>query len=144
MPVSLRPVTKENIRAVTGLGLRPEQREYVAPNVRSIAEAYVEPLAWPRAIYADEEPIGFLMVHANDEEKEYFLWRFMIAAEHQHRGYGRRALELLVEEVRARGGTSIRSSYVPGEHSPRGFYLAFGFEETGEVLHDETEIRLQL
>ncbi|HEX3054544.1 MAG TPA: hypothetical protein VHP82_00215, partial [Gaiellaceae bacterium] len=60
MPVSLRPETKENVRAVCGLGLRPEQREYVAPNVRSIAEAYVEPLAWPRAIYADEEPVGFL------------------------------------------------------------------------------------
>jgi diamine N-acetyltransferase len=144
MAVSLRPVTKENLRAVCGLGLRPEQREYVAPNVRSLAEAYVEPLAWPRAIYADDEPVGFLMMRMNDEKREYFLWRFMIAADHQGKGYGREALELLVAEVRGRGGTSIRSSYQRGEHSPRGFYLGFGFEETGEEHGGETVITLPL
>jgi diamine N-acetyltransferase len=144
MAVSLRPVTKENLRAVCGLGLRPEQREYVAPNVRSLAEAYVEPLAWPRAIYADDEPVGFLMMRMNDEKREYFLWRFMIAADHQGKGYGREALELLVAEVRGRGGTSIRSSYQRGEHSPRGFYLGFGFEETGEEHGGEAVITLQL
>jgi diamine N-acetyltransferase len=144
MSVSLREITKENVRAVCGLGLRPEQRDYVAPNVRSLAEAYVEPLAWPRAIYADEEPVGFLMLHANDEAKEYFLWRFMIAAEHQGKGYGRRALELLADEVRARGGTSLRSSFEEGEHGPRGFYLGFGFTETGKQVGGEIEITLPL
>jgi diamine N-acetyltransferase len=144
MAASLRPVTKENVRAVCGLGLRPEQREYVAPNVRSLAEAYVEPLAWPRAIYADDEPVGFLMMRMNDEKREYFLWRFMIATDHQGKGYGREALELLVAEVRGRGGTSIRSSYQRGEHSPRGFYLGFGFEETGEEHGGETVITLPL
>src|SRR4051794_35797297 len=113
MTVSLRLVTKENVRAVAGLGVRPEQREDVAPNVRSLAEAYVEPPAWPRAIYADDEPVGFLMLHANDDEREYFLWRFMIAGDHQGKGYGRDALALLVEEVRGRGGTLLRSSYEP-------------------------------
>jgi diamine N-acetyltransferase len=144
MTVSLRPVTKENVRAVAGLGVRPEQREYVAPNVRSLAEAYVEPLAWPRAIYADDEPVGFLMLHANDDEREYFLWRFMIAGDHQGKGYGRDALALLVEEVRGRGGTLLRSSYEPGDHSPRGFYLGFGFEETDEKIGDEVVIKLPL
>jgi len=144
MPVSLRPVTKENVRAVCGLGLRPEQRDYVAPNVRSLAEAYVEPLAWPRAIYAGDEPVGFLMVHANDEQREYFLWRLMIAAEHQGKGYGREALALLADELRARGATELTSSYEPGDHSPRGFYLGLGFEETGKVYEGEVVIRLQL
>ena len=144
MTVTLREVTKENVREVAGLGLPPEQRDYVAPNVRSLAEAYVEPLAWPRAIYAGDEPGGFLMLHANDETQEYFLWRLMVAGEHQGKGYGRRALELLVDEVRARGGTSLRSSFEEGEHSPRGFYLGFGFQETGKRVGNETEITLPL
>jgi diamine N-acetyltransferase len=144
MTVSLRLVTGENFREVIALSVRPEQREYVADNVRSLAEAYLEPLAWPRAIYADDEPVGFLMMHMNDDTLEYFLWRFMIAADHQGKGYGREALELLVAEVRGRGGTSLRSSYERGEHSPRGFYLGFGFEETGEELGGEAVITLPL
>ena len=125
------------------LAVGPEQRDYVADNVRSLAEAYLEPLAWPRAIYVDDEPVGS-DAHVNDEAKEYFLWRFMIAAEHQGKGYGRSALELLVDEVRLRGGSTLTASHGIGEHSPAGFYSAFGFVETGEVAHDETVIKLQL
>jgi len=128
--VELREVTRETVRAVCGLGVRPEQRDYVAPNVRSIAEAYFEPRAWFRAVYAGDEPVGFLMVREDTEQNEFYLWRFMIAAEHQGKGYGRRALELLVDTIRGRGATELISSYVPGEHSPRGFYLRLGFEET--------------
>ena len=144
MAAELREVTRDNFKAVIELAVAPEQREYVADNVRSLAEAWLEPKAWVRAVYADGEAVGFLMVHADDEKQEYFLWRFMIDAAHQGKGYGRSALELLVDEVRARGGTRLRSSYEPGEHSPRGFYLGFGFEETGKVVGGEIEIRLQL
>jgi diamine N-acetyltransferase len=144
MPVSLRPVTRDNFRQVVGLAVGPEQRSYVADNVRSLAEAYLEPLAWPRAIYADDEPVGFLMVHMNDEKREYFLWRLMIADGHQGRGYGRDALALLADELRTRGGTELKSSYEPGDHSPRGFYLGLGFEESGEVYEGEVVIRLPL
>jgi diamine N-acetyltransferase len=144
MPVSLHPVTRENFRQVIELAVSPEQREYVADNVRSLAEAYLEPKAWPRAIYADDEPVGFLMVHANDEKQEYFLWRLMIAAGQQGNGYGRSALELLADELRARGATELTSSYEPGDHGPRGFYLGLGFEETGKIYEGEVVIRLRL
>lgn len=35
--------------------------------------------------------MGFVMLDDNPEEQEYFLWRLMVDAEHQGRGYGRRA-----------------------------------------------------
>jgi diamine N-acetyltransferase len=59
----------------------------VAANSVSIAEAYFEPCAWFRAIYADETPIGFVMLHAEPENEEYFLWRFMLDAAYQRQGY---------------------------------------------------------
>jgi diamine N-acetyltransferase len=143
--ITLREITADTVRAVCRLEVAAEQRGFVAPNAVSIAQAHFEPKAWFRAVFADDEPIGFVMLYENPEEHEYFLWRFMIAAEHQGKGYGRRALDLVVERVRGLpGATELRTSYVPGQAGPRGFYRRYGFEETGEVDEGEHVIRLEL
>jgi len=143
--VTLREVTSETVRAVCRLEVAPEQRGFVAPNAVSIAQAHFEAKAWFRAIYAGEEPVGFVMLSEDTETPEYYLWRFMVAAEHQGKGYGRRALDLVVERVRnLPGGTELLSSYVRGDAGPRDFYVRYGFEETGEVEEGEHVIRLEL
>jgi diamine N-acetyltransferase len=76
----------------------------VASNAESIAEAYFSKEAWFRAVYADETPVGFVMLHDDPREHRYYLWRFMIAGGHQGKGYGRRAMELLIEHVKTRSG----------------------------------------
>lgn len=143
--VSLREITSETVRAVCALEVRPEQRGYVADNAVSIAQAYFEPKAWFRAVYADETPVGFVMLFQDVGAEEYFLWRFMIAGEHQGRGHGKRALDLVAEHVRGLPGASeLLSSYVPGDDGPRDFYLRYGFVETGRVEEGEHVIRLEL
>jgi diamine N-acetyltransferase len=142
--VTLREITAETVRAICALEVAPEQRGFVAPNAVSIAQAHFEPKAWFRAVYAGEEPVGFVMLYEDLKKGEYFLWRFMVAAEHQGKGYGQRALDLVVERVRRLGATELRTSYVPGEAGPRDFYLRYGFEETGEVDGGEHVIRLEL
>jgi diamine N-acetyltransferase len=143
--VTLREVTGETVRAICALAVAPGQGGFVAANSVSIAEAYFEPKAWFRAIYADDEPVGFVMLYDDPDTPEYFLWRLMIDGRHQGRGYGRRALDLLVDHVRSRPGASeLRSSYVPGETGPGGFYRRYGFEETGELNHGQVVIRLAL
>ena len=143
--VTLREVTAETVRAVCALEVASTQRGYVAPNAVSIAQAHFEPKAWFRAVYAGEEPVGFVMLHEDTEKPEYFLWRFMVAAQHQGKGYGRRALDLVVEHVRSLPGARVLgSSYMPGEHGPQAFYVRYGFVETGEVDEGEHVIRLDL
>jgi diamine N-acetyltransferase len=143
--VSLREVSAETVRAICALEVRPEQRQYVATNALSIAQAYFQPRAWFRAIYADDTPVGFVMVDENPKKPEYFLWRLMVDADHQGKGYGRRALDLVVEHVRARPGASeLRSSYVEGDDGPAGFYRSYGFVETGEFEDTEVVIRLDV
>ena len=96
-------------------------------------------------MYADETPVGFAMLHADPEQEAYFLWRFMIAAEHQGKGYGRRALDLVVAHVREQpGAKELLSSYVPGEDGPGEFYRRYGFAETGDADEGELVIRLEL
>jgi diamine N-acetyltransferase len=143
--ISLREVTADSVRAVCALDVTREQRRYVAANSVSIAQAYFEPCAWFRAIYADETPIGFVMLHAEPEKEEYFLWRFMVDAAYQRQGYGRRALDLVVEHVRAQpGARELLSSYIPGPDGPADFYRRYGFIETGATENGEVPIRLDL
>jgi diamine N-acetyltransferase len=95
--VTLREVNKHNFRKIFRLRVQPEQEQFVASNTQSIAEAHFSDEAWFRAIYADDEPVGFVMLSLAPEKAEYFLWRFMIDAKHQVCGYGRKSLELVID-----------------------------------------------
>lgn len=144
--VSLQEITKETLRPILNLNVSEDQTEFVAPNSVSIAQAHFEPEhAWFRAIYADETPVGFLMLYDDVEKPEYFLWRFMIDARYQKMGFGKRAVELLIAHVRTRpGAKQLLVSCVPGEGSPCPFYEYLGFEYTGEVDHGEKVLSLNL
>lgn len=60
--IELREVTKETIWAVMDVEVAENQQHLVAPTPMSIAEAYLEPKAWFRAVYADDVPVGFIML----------------------------------------------------------------------------------
>lgn len=144
--ITLREITPENARAIIDLEVSEAQQRFVAPNVVSIAQAYFErEHAWFRAIYADETPVGFLMLYDDPYQPVYFLWRLMIDKQYQGLGYGRRAIELLVAHVKRRpAATELKVSYVPQDGGPGPFYARLGFEETGEVEHGENVMRLKL
>ena len=65
MTVDLRPITAENFRDVIKLEVRPEQSGFVAPNVLGIAETHIYPEAEPRAVYAGDELVGFVLFTAS-------------------------------------------------------------------------------
>jgi diamine N-acetyltransferase len=143
--VSLREVTADTVRDICRLEVSEEQKHFVAPNAVSIAQAYFEPKAWFRAIYADETPVGFLMLYDDTEKPFYFLWRYMIDARYQKLGFGKRAMDLLVKYVRGQpGGHELTLSCHPGEDGPEPFYRRYGFTLTGRMLDDEAEMRIDL
>ena len=145
--VSLREVTGETVRAICRLSdtLVPPKRYMVAPNAASFAQALFEPKAWYRAIYAGETPVGFLMLYDDPDEPNYFLWRLMIATPHQGKGFGRKAVEQLIEYVQTRpGATQLEVSCEEGPGSPEGFYAALGFRRSGKMFDDEVGLALPL
>jgi diamine N-acetyltransferase len=144
--VSLREVTKENLRDVLRLAVAPEQERFVASNAVSIAQAYFHrDNAWFRAIYAGETPVGFVMLDDQPEKPEYCVWRFMVDHAVQGLGFGARAMDLVVDHVRTRpGATELLLSCVPGEGSPGPFYEKLGFSYTGAVEDDELVMRRAL
>ena len=144
--VTLREITAETVRTICALSetLSPAHKRMVADNAVSIAEAHFSPHAWFRAIYADETPVGFIMIYIGPEDEEqgkldtvYFLWRLMVAAPYQGKGFGRRALELLMDRLRGEGVTRLAVSCHPGDDGPEGFYRRLGFERDGKWYDDE-------
>jgi diamine N-acetyltransferase len=143
--VSLRPVTPENVYDVMRLRVTKEQEQFVADNARSLAEAAYNPFAWPRAIYANDTPVGFVMLYDDPHAPEYFLWRLLIDHRYQRMGFGRQAILQVIGYVAGRpNATSLGVSYVPAEGSPQPFYAGLGFAETGEIDDGERVMRLDV
>jgi diamine N-acetyltransferase len=144
--VSLREVTRLNLFAILDLKVAPGQEKFVASNAVSIAQAHFYPeKAWFRAIYADEAPVGFMMLSDDGSKPEYFLLRLMIDSHYQKFGFAKKAMELLFDYIRTRpGAKEVLVSCVPGEGSPQGFYEKLGFVLTGEMEEDEVVMRRNL
>jgi diamine N-acetyltransferase len=138
--VSLREITDQNRAAVVALRIATSQEAYVSSVADSIEEARETPEGkpWYRAIYADDQPVGFVMLSWNvtpDPPRiigPWFLWKLLIDERHQGRGYGRDAVKLVAEIARDHGASELLTSYVVGERSPEPFYRQLGFVPTGE------------
>lgn len=143
--VSLREITEETVRTICDLKVDDSQQKFVATNAVSIAQAYFSDKAWFRAIYADESPVGFIMLYKDTDKPEYFLWRMMTDDKYQRMGFGYKAMILLIDYVKTLPDASeLLTSCVPGDGSPEGFYRKLGFERTGEMDGIEAVMRLPL
>lgn len=144
--VTLREVTRENLIAVLTLEVAETQKDLIASNAVSIAQAHFYPeTSWFRAIYADETPVGFVMLEDEPAKASYTLWRFMIDERFQKQGFGRRALALVVEHVRTRPGAKVlMTSCIDKPGSAQPFYEKFGFIPNGEKEGDELIMRYAL
>ena len=151
--LTLREITAANRSDVEALSVTAEQSKFVDGVAESLVEAAATPGAcpWYRALYADEVPVGFVMISDNipPDRPEYlgpyFLWRLLIDVRSQRRGYGRAALDLVVAYVQTRPNAErLLTSAVPGDGSPLSFYLKYGFRLTGEMDDGEDVLELPL
>ena len=143
--VTLREITKDTLNATLALRVEDDQQHLVASNERSIAQAYFSEQAWFRAVYVDEEPVGFLMMYLDESKAEYFLWRLMIDHRYQEMGYGRMAMELAITHVRSLpDATELLTSFMPEVGNAGPFYENLGFRETGEMDDGEVVMSLDL
>lgn len=152
-PVTLRAITDANRLTVEGLRVAAGQEGFVDGVRVSLAEAAATPQAnpWYRAVYAGDEPVGFVMLSDGVVPGDavwpwaYYLWRLLVDARFQGCGYGRAALDLVVAYLKTRPDADLlMTSVVPGDGSPLGFYLRYGFRPTGENFGREQVLRLRL
>jgi len=150
--VRLVPLTVENNRGYYALQTHHSQERFVAPMTWSFADALFPEVidgvpVVPRlyGVEADGLPAAFVMItEVTPAHPEPYLWRLLVERRHQRRGVGRRALDLLCDQLRAEGCTNLVTSWVSGPGTPAPFYRKYGFLETGEMVDGETLVRLQL
>jgi len=145
MDITFRPVTRENFAAVTELTVAPGQAEFVASNLYSLAEAYVESTWTPLAIHAGDQLVGFAMFGRDDETGRWWIMRYMIDADYQGRGYGTAALPGLIDLIVERHGCSeLFLGYEPSNEVASRLYARMGFAPTGEMTGGEIVARLDI
>lgn len=157
--IELRKITLENRRAIFNLEVSEEQRRFVASNLSSMASCYVlatnggHPL--PFAIYADEQPVGFVMLTygitgyelpsiVNDS---YCILRLMIDKQYQNKGYGREAMKEILKFIRTFPAGPARYCWIPygrANIAAKNLYESFGFRDNGEICANEPITVLQL
>lgn len=140
--VELKEITTDNFEEVMALKVSDEQKSFVSTVAYSLAQAWVYKTAFPFAVYADNKPVGFIMMGYYTERKQYTLWKFLIDERYQNKGYGRKALlsaiEYMAEEHRAR---EIYTGVALGNSAAKHLYSSVGFEETGVIENGMEEMK---
>lgn len=145
MEITLRAIDADNWHACVKLTVSEEQKQNVADNAVSLAQAAYEKQWYPHGVYVDDMLVGFLMFGTDPETKRVELCRCMIDKQYQGKGYGKAALMKLFELIRIRYGTiSLYTSIVPGNDAAKKLYESAGFEMTGEVMWEELVMMKQL
>ena len=126
MNITLQPITEENFLDAFNLKLKKEQESFVSHPVRSLAQAYV--------IY-------------DYDLAEYNIWHMMIDEAQQDKGYGKAAMQKVLEYIKTKPfGTSNRIALTCNtENAPAlHLYTSLGFAPTGAKYDDEIELVLNL
>ncbi|MCG7504441.1 GNAT family N-acetyltransferase [Mesorhizobium retamae] len=145
MRLTLRSLGEAERKAVIALHVADDQDDFVATNAESLEEADENPACVPLGIFVDDEPVGFAMYTLDADDGNWWIYRLMIDQRFQKRGYGRAALRAVVERMSAIPGcNAIYLGVMQENRTAAGFYHREGFRETGQILGDETVMRLEL
>ncbi len=145
MKVVLRDINKDNWKQCIGLKVAPEQKNFVASNLYSIAESKFEPDWTPLAIYHDETMVGFTIYGRDSSDGSYWIIRLMIDEQHQGRGYGRAVMQEVIQRLKETlDCTEIKISFAPENRAAEKLYLSLDFQHTGLVEDGEIVLRLPI
>ena len=146
---SMRPVTADNLDAVMKLEVAAGQKHLVATVPVSLAQVAYEPAGRAVAMFDGEQAVGMMLLYdaRMDKDKpaeQLYVWRLLVDARLQRRGYGRLAMDWVVEEARRLGLCEVGLSHVDADGHAGAFYEKLGFAYTGEKDGRELKMRLRL
>jgi len=143
---TLKEITTDTmLHKCINLKVTEEQNKFVASNIYSLAQAWqYREIARPFCIYNDEAMVGFVMLAWEEAEKKCEIWRFMIDAEHQGKGYAKQAMKIILEHIKSNPVFEmIYLTVAPNNSAAIKLYESLGFYNTGEET-DYNEIVMVL
>ena len=144
--ITLREITEENFIDAFQLKLAAGQEAFVSHPIRSLAQAYVyREQCQPFGIYEGDTMVGYVMVIYDYDIPEYDIWHMMIDESQQGKGYGSKALSLVLDYIRTKPfGDSDRVALTCNKENEAALrlYHRLGFRPTGVEEEDEIEMVL--
>ena len=140
-------IDRYNYLSVLDLSVSPEQKDFVATNQYSLAQAYAQPECVPFALYAENRPVGFAMYSLDEDDHQFWIYRLMIDQRYQGVGYGREAMGLLIDRIRGLSDEEHNRVYIsfePENAVAKALYESLGFLPDGRVLYGEVVYYLAL
>lgn len=151
--IIFKEITNANIWKVCLLEPFENQKDFVAENMQSLAEAYATRNegnnALPLAVYNDSDLIGFIMIgkgtvgnenESNLIKENYSLWRLMIDKKYQRKGLGKQTIDAAMNLIRTfpfGEAKKVWLSYEKENTRARDIYRKYGFVENGEMCGNE-------
>ena len=136
MNLRIVPVTKDIRKEAELLTVAEGQEHFIEPVKECMQEAD-EIADWePVCIYDRDTIIGFAMYGYMKDEKQPRVWfdRLLIDAHFQHRGYGRKTVEMMIARIRQEfPGKDIYISVYEDNPAAISLYKSFGFRMNGEL-----------
>ncbi len=146
--INLIQITEENFIDAFSLKLAPEQERFVSHPIRSLAQAYIyREQCQPFGIYKGNTMVGYVMVIYDYDIPEYDIWHMMVDESNQKQGYGKVALDQLLDYIKTKPfGSSNRVTLTCNRDNIQALnlYKSRGFTETGAVDGDEIELSLMM
>jgi diamine N-acetyltransferase len=127
--VSLRVIDKNNWRACAELRRAEGQEEFVPSNLYSLAESQFYSGSRSRAVYAEDELVGYALYGIEEATGHWKVFRLMIGEKFQGKGYGRVAMKVVLEDLRQEKAEVVLVRYNLENNVAKKLYECFGFRE---------------
>ena len=147
--ITLKAITSDNWRECIKLEVTDEQSNWVASNVKSLAQSAFEPddQLVPLGVYNNDTMVGFVMYGhpLHEERRVWAISRLMIDKAHQGKGYGRAAMKAVIQRISAEPDCdNIYISYEPDNIAAAKLYENLGFIDDGQKVGNETLVHLPI
>ncbi len=135
MSLHISEVTANNWRSVAELSVAEQQSQFIESNAYSLAESQFEKKWKSVGLYDDETLVGYAMYGwPSSSTKSAWLDRFMIDYRYQGKGYAKRFMPLLIQQIHQQYSCEkIFLSLHPENKLAQNLYESFGFFLNGEV-----------
>ena len=143
--IRLAEITEENWLEAADLSVKEQQKAYLAPATGILARGYVYRNCNGKvyAIENDGVLVGLALLREfTDEPLGYDLQQFMIDQRYQRRGYGSKALSLILDALRQEGHYDhVELSVKKEDTEAIRLYEKHGFVDSGYIDEDAPDMR---
>jgi len=145
-----RILTAKTQMPLIKLTVGDDQQDFVAPNAITMAQSLFEAGTEIYGMWVDDTAVGMMaivdMAHPDqklepdDNPDGVYVWRLMVAKDHQGNGHGRDAMRFAEKRSKEIGRSYVLLSAVDAENGAILFYEKQGYSKTGKIVDGEVEM----